>query len=41
MLLGVVQREIEMADLAPGCSTGVMTLRSTVFKQRRELVLEG
>ena len=25
----------------PGRSTGVVTLRSTVFNQRRELVLEG
>ena len=32
---------LEVADLAPGRSTGVVTLRSTVFNQRRELVLEG
>jgi acyl dehydratase len=25
----------------PGRSTGVVTLRSTVFNQRKELVLEG
>jgi acyl dehydratase len=27
--------------LTPGRSTGVVSLRSTVFNQRRELVLEG
>ena len=32
---------LEVADLAPGRSTGVVTLRSTVFNQRRELVLDG
>ena len=32
---------LEVADLAPGRSTGVVTLRSTVFNQRRELVLVG
>jgi acyl dehydratase len=28
-------------ELAPGRTTGVVTLRSTVHNQRRELVLEG
>ncbi len=32
---------LEVAELVPGQSTGVVTLRSTVFNQRRELVLEG
>jgi acyl dehydratase len=32
---------LEVAELMPGQSTGVVTLRSTVFNQRRELVLEG
>jgi len=32
---------LEVADLASGRSTGVVTLRSTVFNQRRELVLDG
>jgi acyl dehydratase len=32
---------LEVTDLVPGRSTGVVTLRSTVFNQRRELVLEG
>ena len=32
---------LEVADLAPGRSTGVVTLRSTIFNQRRELVLDG
>jgi acyl dehydratase len=32
---------LEVAELLPGRSTGVLTLRSTVFNQRRELVLEG
>jgi acyl dehydratase len=32
---------LEVAELTPGQSTGVVTLRSTVFNQRRELVLEG
>jgi acyl dehydratase len=32
---------LEVAELTPGRSTGVVTLRSTVFNQRRELVLEG
>ena len=27
--------------MVPGRSTGVVTLRSTVFNQRKELVLEG
>jgi acyl dehydratase len=27
--------------LTPGKTTGVVVLRSTVFNQRRELVLEG
>ncbi len=30
-----------MTELVPGRTTGVVTLRSTVFNQRRELVLEG
>ena len=32
---------LEVTELAPGRSTGVVTLRSTVHNQRRELVLEG
>jgi acyl dehydratase len=32
---------LEVTELVPGRSTGVVTLRSTVFNQRRELVLEG
>ena len=32
---------LEVAELTPGLSTGVVALRSTVFNQRRELVLEG
>jgi acyl dehydratase len=32
---------LEVAELTPGRSTGVVALRSTVFNQRRELVLEG
>jgi acyl dehydratase len=32
---------LEVVELSPGRSTGVVTLRSTVFNQRRELVLEG
>jgi len=32
---------LEVTALAPGRTTGVMTLRSTVHNQRRELVLEG
>jgi acyl dehydratase len=32
---------LEVAELAGGHSTGVVGLRSTVFNQRRELVLEG
>ena len=32
---------LEVIELAPGRSTGVVTLRSTVFNQRRELVLDG
>jgi acyl dehydratase len=32
---------LEVAELTPGRSTGVVTLRSTVFNQRRELVLDG
>lgn len=32
---------LEVAELSPGRTTGVVTLRSTVFNQRRELVLEG
>ena len=32
---------LEVVELVPGRSTGVVTLRSTVFNQRRELVLEG
>ena len=30
-----------MTELTPGKTTGVVVLRSTVFNQRRELVLEG
>ena len=32
---------LEVTVLTPGRSTGVVTLRSTVHNQRRELVLEG
>jgi len=32
---------LDVTELVPGRSTGVVTLRSTVFNQRRELVLEG
>jgi acyl dehydratase len=32
---------LEVSELVPGRSTGVVTLRSTVFNQRKELVLEG
>jgi acyl dehydratase len=32
---------LEVAELVAGRSTGVVTLRSTVFNQRREQVLEG
>ena len=32
---------LEVIELAAGRSTGVVTLHSTVFNQRRELVLEG
>jgi acyl dehydratase len=30
-----------VTELAPGRTTGVVTLHSTVYNQRRELVLEG
>ncbi|MBL8382767.1 MAG: MaoC family dehydratase [Burkholderiales bacterium] len=32
---------LEIVDLAPGRTTGVLTLRSTVHNQRGELVMEG
>lgn len=32
---------LEIAELTPGRTTGVVGFRSTVFNQRRELVLEG
>ena len=32
---------LEVSELVAGRSTGVVTLRSTVFNQRREMVLEG
>lgn len=32
---------LEVIELSPGRTTGVVTLRSTVHNQRRELVLEG
>ena len=32
---------LEVTELSGGKTTGVVTLRSTVFNQRRELVLEG
>jgi acyl dehydratase len=32
---------LEVTELTPGKTTGVVTLRSTVHNQRRELVLEG
>jgi acyl dehydratase len=32
---------LEVTELVPGRTTGVVTLRSTVHNQRRELVLEG
>jgi acyl dehydratase len=32
---------LEVTELTPGRTTGTVKLRSTVFNQRRELVLEG
>lgn len=32
---------LQVTELAPNTSTGVIGLRSTVHNQRRELVLEG
>lgn len=32
---------LEVTELVPGRTTGTVTLRSTVFNQRKELVLEG
>ncbi|WP_164934277.1 MaoC family dehydratase [Bradyrhizobium guangzhouense] len=32
---------LEVTELVPGRTTGVVTLTSTVFNQRKELVLEG
>ena len=32
---------LEIIDLAPNNTTGVITLRTTIHNQRRELVLEG
>jgi acyl dehydratase len=32
---------LEVSELLPGRTTGVVALRSTVFNQRRELVLDG
>jgi acyl dehydratase len=32
---------LEVIELTPGRSTGMVMLRSTVFNQRKELVLEG
>jgi acyl dehydratase len=32
---------LEVAELQDGRTTGVVTLRSTIFNQRRELVLKG
>jgi acyl dehydratase len=32
---------LEVTELTPGRTTGVVVLRSTVFNQRKELVLEG
>jgi acyl dehydratase len=32
---------LEVTELVPGRSTGVVTLKSTIFNQRKELVLEG
>jgi acyl dehydratase len=32
---------LEVTELTAGRTTGVVTLRSTVFNQRREMVLEG
>jgi acyl dehydratase len=32
---------LEVKELAPGRTTGVLTLRSTVHNQKTELVLEG
>jgi acyl dehydratase len=32
---------LEVTELVPGRTTGVVTLRSTVHNQRKELVLEG
>ena len=32
---------LEVTELVPGRTTGAVTLKSTVFNQRKELVLEG
>ena len=32
---------LEVAELTPQCTTGVLTLKSTVHNQRSELVMEG
>jgi len=32
---------LEVTELVPGRTTGVVTLRSTVYNQRKELVVEG
>ena len=32
---------LDVTELTPGRTTGMVTLRSTVFNQRRQLVLEG
>jgi acyl dehydratase len=32
---------LEVTELVPGRTTGIVSLRSTVFNQRRQLVLEG
>jgi acyl dehydratase len=32
---------LEVVELVPGRSTGTVMLKSTVFNQRKELVLEG
>jgi acyl dehydratase len=37
----VLQPVLQVTELAPHASTGLIGLRSTVHNQKRELVLEG
>ena len=32
---------LEVSDLAPGRTTGVLTMKSTVYNQKSELVMDG